>query len=156
MDKTSRLWILDAIEALVNNIQLASHIQEHLDNWEAEKEMYYIHAEVVTLRRQIMKKIENDFGADHQYRCMVKHAIASRWFLQEVKDAAYGWEKLYNTATENMFMILSKFLKQEITDCWRCLLDSLQATHGVQEMPKEDWAIESKDKELKEEPTTKN
>ncbi len=136
---------MDAIEALVNNIQLTSHIQERVDDWDKSDETLYLLTEVIWLRRNIMKKIEEEFWADHEYRCMVKHAVASRWFLQEVKDATTGRDPLYERAAENMFIILSKFLKQELTNCWRCLLDSIKSNDGLHTMRKEESKNVSED-----------
>lgn len=131
---TSREYILDLVEYISNQIAITSHLQELLNDKYSEEDSEWIHDlqelinNSINDRRKAMKKMLELFDWDKQYRCLVKHAIASWGYATEVmyadKDADYVI--LQHNSYEQMMKILSKFLKAPaMVTCWRCLQDIL-------------------------------
>ena len=136
---TSREYIYDLMEAITNQIQIASHLQELITNdrsdFNIDKDNKEILSRIsinamlleqsISIRRDMMKKLEQEFSSDHKYWCLFKHALASRWFSLEVTYANNDYVTISQRVSEQMFMIVSQFLWTKLTNCWRCLLDSI-------------------------------
>lgn len=142
---TSRHWILDAVEAIKNCEAIVSHCNEIMDSIEdnafkddAESgnrleqkynNLFKIKDMATKARRSIMLQIENNVeNIDHDYRCIVKHAIAAKWFMDEVWDAT--GHVMYKEALmlyKTMSMALSQFIGEDMEVCARCLLDKYLA-----------------------------
>lgn len=141
--ETSRHWILDAIECIKNCEAIVSHCNEIMDsiydNVSKNDKAYddYMNLnrmkEIATkVRRKTMRKIYESFDkADHQYRCILKHAIAAKWFMDEVVAAddddhpslrSNEPHDLY----ELMSLAISSFIWVEPQVCARCMADDLE------------------------------
>jgi tRNA A37 threonylcarbamoyladenosine dehydratase len=89
MQNTSRMYVLDLIEAITNQIQLASHCQELLHYYfiEYQKkqdplliEYMDIQQELlddsIEIRRRMMNKLKTE-NSDEKMWCTLKHAISA-------------------------------------------------------------------------------
>jgi hypothetical protein len=136
MQNTSRHWIVDWVELIGNSIAICSHLQENLNSYwkneeitEADAELCKEQIDVYTwIRREIMKRISEDFTWNNHYWCALKHAIAVWTYATEIAyankdDWHLRW--LQQFASDSMYSILSMFINQEITTCGRCLNDSI-------------------------------
>jgi len=75
MKQTSRQWVMDLIEAIINQIQLASHLQELIDFEESDNLVNkFLLDQSVKLRRDMMSQLPVE---NQDYRCALKHALAS-------------------------------------------------------------------------------
>lgn len=137
--QTSRHWILDWLESISNLIAYTSHLQEIANSYwlndEVTEDDYNFAMEYIDksiqLRRDMMSMIKNEFDTNHIYRCAVKHAIAIRWTATEVSYTDIENAKyldIQQSATEILYVTLSKWLNQEVVTCWRCMEDMLAKT----------------------------
>jgi len=141
MQKTSRMYILDLVEAIINQIQLASHCQELLHFYSAElqrttDDVYWWMMDIqqdlldkaVDMRRVMMEKLKTE-NSDEKMWCSLKHALSAYWFMLEVSyanktDLAY--KILAHQAYEQLMKVLSIFMwLDEIVTCGRCLCDQI-------------------------------
>jgi hypothetical protein len=119
--QTSRSRVLDLVELIWNQIALTSHLQEQYDT-DNDPLTSILLKNSIDIRRDAMSKLE---CVNSEYRCALKHAIASREYALECSYANDSNKELSTLCTEQMYAILSKFLWEEITFCWRCLSDKL-------------------------------
>ena len=141
--ETSRHWILDAIECIKNCEAIVSHCNEIMDsiydNVSKNDKAYddYMNLnrmkEIATkVRRKTMRKIFESFdNADHQYRCILKHAIAAKWFMDEVVAADDDEHPSLRSNEphdlyELMSLAISSFIWVEPQVCARCMADDLE------------------------------
>ena len=141
--ETSRHWILDAIECIKNCEAIVSHCNEIMDsiydNVSKNDKAYNDYMNLnrmkeiaIKVRRKTMRKIYESFdNADHQYWCILKHAIAAKWFMDEVVAAddddhpslrSNEPHDLY----ELMSLAISSFIWVEPQVCARCMADDLE------------------------------
>ena len=81
---TSRTWLLDALEVITNCCAIASHNQELINSYPhnnsvTEDDVKFCMEEIERsndIRRTLMKKILDEFDANKNYWCSVKHAVA--------------------------------------------------------------------------------
>lgn len=142
---TSRHRILDAVEAIKNCEAIVSHCNEIMDSIEdnAFKEeaesgnkleqkynnLFKIKDMAIKARRNIMLQIEDNVeNIDHDYWCIIKHAIAAKGFMDEVNDATgHVMYKESQMLYKTMSMALSQFIGEDMEVCARCLLDKYLA-----------------------------
>jgi len=139
-ETTSRHWILDAIECIKNCEAIVSHCNEIMDSIydniitsDAVKKKYFNLKEMretaIRTRRRVMNKIFQSFdNADHDMRCIVKHAVAAKWFIDEVADAASSsiiWNNDKGDLYRLMSLAVSSFIWEEPQVCARCMADDL-------------------------------
>lgn len=141
--ETSRHWILDAIECIKNCEAIASHCNEIMDsiygNVSKNDKAYddYMNLnrmkEIATkVRRKTMRKVFESFdNADHQYWCILKHAIAAKWFMDEVvaadnDDSPSLRSNEPHDLYELMSLAISSFIWVEPQVCARCMADDLE------------------------------
>ncbi len=141
--ETSRHWILDAIECIKNCEAIVSHCNEIMDsiydNVSKNDKAYddYMNLnrmkEIATkVRRKTMRKIYESFDkADHQYWCILKHAIAAKWFMDEVVAADDDdHPSLRSTEPHDLYelmsLAISSFIWVEPQVCARCMADDLE------------------------------
>jgi hypothetical protein len=68
MKQTSRQWVMDLIEAIINQIQLASHLQELIDFEESDNLVNkFLLDQSVKLRRDMMSQLPVE---NQDYRCV--------------------------------------------------------------------------------------
>lgn len=149
--KTSRHWLIDAIEMLGNDIAQVSHLQELLNinglwdyNLSEEKEwdIRDIMHEYIDRRRVVMNEIRRQFADnwDEKLRCSLKHSIASYMYSTEMYYAEPQNEvlkKVQEWSYHNMIEILSLFLWEEVVSCGRCLADNVTKNVQLQKEQKE-------------------
>ena len=87
---TSRHWILDAIECIKNCEAIVSHCNEIMDSihdnvskndkaYDKYMNLNHMREIATNTRRKVMRKIFSSFDkADHEYRCILKHAVAAK------------------------------------------------------------------------------
>lgn len=141
--ETSRHWILDAIECIKNCEAIVSHCNEIMDsiydnvikNDKAYDDYMNLNRmkEIATkVRRKTMRKIFESFdNADHQYWCILKHAIAAKWFMDEVVAADNDDSpSLRSTEPHDLYelmsLAISSFIWVEPQVCARCMADDLE------------------------------
>ena len=142
--ETSRHWILDAIECIKNCEAIVSHCNEIMDsiydnvskNDKAYNDYMNLNSmkEIATkVRRKTMRKIFESFDkADHQYWCILKHAVAAKWFMDEVvaadndDDKPSLWSTEPNDLYKLMSLAISSFIWVEPQVCARCMADDLE------------------------------
>lgn len=141
--ETSRHWILDAIECIKNCEAIVSHCNEIMDsiydNVSKNDKAYddYMNLnrmkEIATkVRRKTMRKIFESFDkADHQYWCILKHAVAAKWFMDEVVAAGDDNHPSLRSNEphdlyELMSLAISSFIWVEPQVCARCMADDLE------------------------------
>ena len=146
-DETSRHRLLDAIECIKNCEAIVSHCNEIMDSYydkynETEdiedpnpspvvrkyESCSKMKAMATKIRRRMMKKIFDHFeDADHDYRCILKHAASVKQFADEVDDAEASGIFREDTASSYklMSLALSLFVWEEPQLCARCMLDDL-------------------------------
>lgn len=152
-NQTSRHWLLDAIECIKNCEAVVSHCneisdayydaymaldlsQEWIEDNEVVKryELCWRMKDIATkVRRNIMSRILEMFEGDDQFRCIFKHAVSAKQYIDEVNDAAdemfyQEWQNLYKL----MSLAISKFVGEEPETCARCLWDKL-LSHNEEE-----------------------
>jgi len=132
---------MDALELIANQIALASHLQELISNWLSELETasselkelkikdiaenQVLLENAIKIRRMTMDKLLDDKSNKDMW-CAAKHALWSWMYALEVYYANKEMFEIAKLATEQMFQVVSKFLWEEMTTCWRCLFDKLQ------------------------------
>ena len=145
-DETSRHRLLDAIECIKNCEAIVSHCNEIMDSyydkymevWDGGEKSYVVtkkyescdkmKAMATKIRRRMMKKIFDRFeDADHDYRCILKHAASVKQFADEVDDAEASGIFREDTASSYklMSLALSLFVWEEPQLCARCMLDDM-------------------------------
>lgn len=167
--ETSRHWILDAIECIKNCEAIVSHCNEIMDsiydNVSKNDKAYddYMNLnrmkEIATkVRRKTMRKIFESFdNADHQYWCILKHAVAAKWFMDEVVAADNDDDKPSLRSNEPhdlyelMSLAISSFIWVEPQVCARCMADDLEeddtiilADNHLDVMFKFKWTVDNK------------
>lgn len=167
--ETSRHWILDAIECIKNCEAIVSHCNEIMDsiydNVSKNDKSYddYMNLnrmkEIATkVRRKTMRKIFESFdNADHQYWCILKHAVAAKWFMDEVVAADNDDDKPSLRSNEPhdlyelMSLAISSFIWVEPQVCARCMADDLEdddtiilADNHLDIMFKYKWTVDNK------------
>ena len=145
--ETSRHRLLDAIECIKNCEAIVSHCNEIMDSyydkynetediWDPKpspvvrkyESCSKMKAMATKIRRRMMKKIFDRFeDADHDYRCILKHAASVKQFADEVDDAEASGIFREDTASSYklMSLALSLFVWEEPQLCARCMLDDL-------------------------------
>ena len=110
------------------------------------------------VRRKTMRKIYESFDkADHQYWCILKHAVAAKWFMDEVVAADNDDDKPSLRSTEPhdlyelMSLAISSFIWVEPQVCARCMADDLEeddtiilADNHLDVMFKFKWTVDNK------------
>lgn len=143
--ETSRHWILDAIECIKNCEAIVSHCNEIMDsiydNVSKNDKAYddYMNLnrmrEIATeVRRKVMHKIYESFDkADHQYRCLLKHSVAAKWFMDEVVAADQDWPRSneVHDLYKLMSLAISSFIWEEPQVCARCMADDLFSKQDI-------------------------
>jgi len=139
-ETTSRHWILDAIECIKNCEAIVSHCNEIMDsihdNVTKNDEVYSKYENLKNMkeiatktRRRVMNKISQSFdNTDHQMRCIVKHSVAAKWFIDEVADASvasFVWNDDKQDLYKLMSLAISSFIWEEPQVCARCMADAL-------------------------------
>lgn len=134
--------IANLIASYSHHYELYNSIQDELDNAyetdtivpddlvEEAKWHFDKMSELTFNRRKAMKQLFN-MGwevRDEKMWCLVKHAIASYQFSQELlatdeDNQVYIW--LAQNASKYMYQCVSRFLWVELVTCWRCLKDAL-------------------------------
>lgn len=149
MNKDSQRWeATELIELIANLIASYSHHNElynslqsdleHLDIFtdeqiaQMENDSEWHYNKMISLleeRRLAMRKLkELAVECDNHMRCLVKHAIASYQFSQEVLNTNMDYLDyihLAETAYQYMYECVSKFLWVTLVTCARCLEDEL-------------------------------
>lgn len=149
MNKDSQRWAAtELIELIANLIASYSHHNElynslqsdleHLDIFtdeqiaQMENDSEWHYNKMISLleeRRLAMRKLkELAVECDDHMRCLVKHAIASYQFSQEVLNTNMDYLDyihLAETAYQYMYECVSKFLWVTLVTCARCLEDEL-------------------------------
>ena len=155
-DETSRHRLLDAIECIKNCEAIVSHCNEIMDSYydkynETEdigdpkqspvvrkyESCSKMKAMATKIRRRMMKKIFDRFeDADHDYRCILKHAVSVKQFADEVDDAEASGIFREDTASSYklMSLALSLFVWEEPQLCARCMLDDMMWEEDEDEM----------------------
>ena len=147
-DETSRHRLLDAIECIKNLEAVVSHCNEIRDAYydaymREDPELpenrangivnkYELCGRIkqiaIKSRRKIMKKIYNFFddNSDHEFRCLFKHTVSAKQFIDEVDDAT---DVLFFDESQELYkmmsLAISGFLWEKPQTCARCLLDDL-------------------------------
>lgn len=160
MDKTSRGWLIDAVNLICEEIALVSHCQElinsykfdmeNAESWEEitkimrklEDQEDIMHSAINT-RRSVMSVIYEEYKWDHNMRCSLKHAI---WAYQFATECLYAnpnsWtlKNLQQKCYEDMISILSLFCWiDEMVTCSRCLQDELDANKNKVKQVDVEW-----------------
>ena len=148
-NNSSRLPLIDIVECISECIAAQSHItelytstlneveenskDENVVEWYFEdmkikiEELKEKYIELYKKRKMLMNLIKDEYEADMDYRCLVKHTIAIQQFMKEIRDTDRNnidFEYEYIKASEMMYETLSHFIKSDVVKCWRCLLDS--------------------------------
>lgn len=146
---SSRLPLIDIVECISECIAAQSHLTElytssinemnenskdgNVVEWYFEdmkvkiEDLKNKYIELYKKRKMLMNIIKDEYDADMDYRCLVKHTIAIQQFMKEIRDTDrdnIDFEYEYIKASEMMYETLSHFIKTDIVKCWRCLLDS--------------------------------
>lgn len=149
MNKDSQRWAAtELIELIANLIASYSHhselynsiesdlthpelfADETWDEMQVESRWHYDKmASLLEERRLAMRKLkEMAINCDGYMRCLVKHAIASYQFSQELLNTKMDdldYIHLAETAYQYMYECVSKFLWVTLVTCARCLEDEL-------------------------------
>lgn len=141
----SRWRLLDAIQLIAEQIALASHCQELINEYtikfqetpqEIELltkrfEQMEILTSILQSRRELMAKIYQTHTGDHNQRCSLKHAIGIYQFATEclyANQADPFRQDLQQKSYQNMIGILGLFCWiPGLITCARCLEDELAA-----------------------------
>ena len=110
--------MINDIEASSNNDEISKLNSETI-------ELSMLLSDSIQIRRDMMNKLKEEYGWDMNYWCSLKHAIASRWYINECFQTNNLYAMLLKRQTDKMVSTLAKFLKIDITNCMRCLWDSL-------------------------------
>lgn len=140
--QTSRHYVIDAIQMIGSLVAECSHLQEIVNSYWTNDEitsddaMFCVERirECNDIRRWIMDKIKNDFNGNMHYWCSLKHAIEIWQYATEIMYANMDDTYLVHVqhkASDMMYSILSKFINQEITTCWRCMNDVLLSDENI-------------------------
>ena len=146
MENTSRMYVLDLVEAIINQIQFASHCQVllhfYFTEYQKDKDQIFIDLmdiqqdlldSSIKLLRDMMNRLKTD-TTDEKMWCSLKHSMATYWFALEVHYANpedFWYKFLTQQAYEQMVSVLSIFMwLPEIVTCWRCLCDQIIEKNG--------------------------
>lgn len=150
MNKDSQRWeIMELVELIGNLISSFSHENEiynslsnDFDNLQSlpdeqkeellnKMQWHYTKMKELLERRRnamrILKELAKEY--DWEYWCLVKHAIASYQFAQELQNNDMDnleYSEMAEETSKYMFECLSKFLWTEVVTCGRCLADELK------------------------------
>ena len=134
-NKTSRSSVVDKMELVKSLIASASHyvelISSHGTNDDITDDDYSFCVSqierTVTMRREVMLSLSEEFDTDKKYWCLLKHHAEIVQFATEVWQADMSNDMTYGhflEANEMFYETLSKYLKlPEITSCGRCFND---------------------------------
>ena len=138
-DNTSRHRILDAIECIKNCEAIVSHCNEIMDSihdnvskndkaYDKYMNLNHMREIATNTRRKVMRKVFSSFDkADHEYWCILKHAVAAKWFIDEVVAADEDW--LWSTEPQELYQLMSlaisSFIWEKPQLCARCMADDL-------------------------------
>jgi len=137
MQRTSRDWLIDAVEYIWQLLAYCSHLQEIVDwYWENETitiEEYQFAIEWIISatqdRREIMQVIKDRYNGNDKLRCAVKHSIFAYTLATEILYANMNWDRqfqvLQKSSAIRMYKTLSKFIGTEVVTCGRCLSDQI-------------------------------
>ena len=154
--ESSRTPIIDIVEGIAEWIAIQSHLwelylninheveenvnddNENSTNIIAERmdeltELKFKYEEAYKMRKGLMRILRERYDANMDYRCLVKHSIATYQYTKELWDTErdnLDYEEMYIQASQFMYSILSRFLWVEIVKCWRCLLDAVEKENG--------------------------
>lgn len=158
MEQTSRLWILDAVELIANQIAIVSHCQEIINELMADYEtepseelqtklinQQSIMHQANNLRRTVMDSLLNSSDeSDKNQWCVFKHAVWSYMFAVECSHVSWqsiDRDNIQEKAYMQMLQVLSMFLWVEPQLCWRCLADILiNNNKNVHKLSEETWS----------------
>lgn len=142
MSQTSRGYLLDALESIANLVALSSHYKELIQDLTQTHELSgdetvldkieqikSLLSESVALRRDMMSQLEEEFKAQKDQWCAVKHVLASYITAWEVYDATKDpkWAQIALRATDLMSKEVGLWLgiDGELESCMRCMADRL-------------------------------
>jgi len=136
MQKTSRNWLIDAVEYIGKLLAYSSHMQELVDwYWENPDitidDFQFAIAEVqraTVSRREMMQVIMDTFSGNDKYWCAVKHSIfaytlATELLYSDMNNKTFAESQ--KMASDRMYKTISKFIWTEVVTCWRCLSDQV-------------------------------
>lgn len=151
--ETQRWPHLDVVELIANLIASYSHLFELYNSENVELDKYVEYPSVMddeqahSLQEGIIKKEEliekvyslrklamsvlKDLSPEYNKKihCLLKHAIASYEYAQELWDTDrtnLKYQELALDCTQYMYFILSMYMWVEPSLCWRCLQDALE------------------------------
>lgn len=149
VENSSRTPIIDIVECIGELIAIQSHLselyastvheidvnekEEHNEVYlqEKQEELAKIKEEYQNTyrrRKKMMQILKDEYDANMDYRCLLKHSIGAWQYSKEIRDTDRNnieYEILYIQASEYMYSVLSHFLWVEVVKCWRCLLDAM-------------------------------
>lgn len=140
--------VVELIEVIANQIASYSHHYElynsietdlmdsdqfpaeEVEKMQEESNFHYYEMQKLTEQRRSAMRLLRDLwpSPDNQWHCIVKHAIASYQFTQELLATDFENEdyiKLAEMASQYMYSCVSKYLWIDIVTCGRCLADEL-------------------------------
>ena len=146
--ETSRGAETEVLELIANLIASHSHHYELLNSlqsdlkhpelyteWQIkemqEESIYHVNKlkELTEKRRQAMRVLRDMWDEpDSKWHCILKHAISSYQFAQELRDTDEDntdYSELAEFAYQYMYECVSKYLWVDLVTCWRCLKDIL-------------------------------
>lgn len=128
--KTSRHWVLDAVELIGQLQALNSHYEEYINSMilnESTEDAVKFATEQIKINDNIRRDTMNMIaGAGKQHRwCTTKHAIFAYTLACELNSANEDFEFIKKSLSKQMYSSLSLFLWYDIETCGRCLNDSL-------------------------------
>lgn len=140
--------VVELIEVIANQIASYSHHyelynsietdlldkdqfpEEEVEKMQEESSYHYYEMLKLTEQRRRSMRMLKALAVDYneQFWCLVKHAIATYQFAQEVLatdmyNADYA--QLAAEASQYMYKCVSRLLWVDVVTCWRCLADEL-------------------------------
>lgn len=136
MKQTSRHWLIDWVQMIGSCVAMCSHLQEVVNSYWTNPDITLEDVEMcvdqvksyVKIRRDLMDMIRKEYDWDMHYWCALKHSIEAWQYATEILYANPDDIELVSMqqkASDNMYTILSRFIKQDITTCGRCLNETL-------------------------------
>lgn len=103
---------------------------EEVEKMQEESNYHYYEMLKLTEQRRSAMRLLRDLwpNPNNQWHCIVKHAIASYQFTQELLATDFENEdyiKLAEMASQYMYSCVSKYLWIDIVTCGRCMKDIL-------------------------------
>ena len=148
-NKDSQRWVVvELIEVIANQIASYSHHyeiynslqsdlldrdqfpEEEVERMEEESSYHLFEMQKLTEQRRKTMRMLKEKAVDYneQRHCLVKHAIATYQFAQEVLATDINnadYIQLAEEASRYMYKCVSKYLWVDVVTCWRCLADEL-------------------------------